>query len=336
MKILFVTSTRIGDTVMTMGLLFHLAEQYPNASFTIACGPLSVPLFRAFPNLEQVIPVWKRPYDLHWVELWMQCVNRHWDLVVDMRSSFLSWCLPTSHRRVYRNRHRRDSLHKVEQHGLVLGLKKPPNPRIWTTAEDRERASELIPQGKPVLAFGPTTSWEGKQWPIPRYVELMKRLIAPDGILSHARIAIFGTTKERRVLQPIIDAIPPEDFLDIIGKGDLLTAAACLKRCNFLIANDTGLMHLAAAAGVPTLGLFGPSLKENYAPWGKCTGVAETAIPAKELIRQIGHTSGTLMESLTVDAVVAAADELWERCADCLLKATPHKPAAPLRVVKSS
>ena len=336
MKILFVTSTRIGDTVMTMGLLSHLAEQYPNASFTIACGPLSVPLFRAFPNLEQVIPVWKRPYDLHWGELWMQCVTRHWDLVVDMRSSFLSWCLPASHRRVYRNRHRRPSLHKVEQHGLVLGLKKPPNPRIWTTAEDRERANELIPQGKPVLAFGPTTSWEGKQWPISRYVELMKRLIAPDGILPHARIAIFGTNKERRVLQPIIDAIPPEDFLDIIGKGDLLMAAACLKRCNFFVANDTGLMHLAAAAGVPTLGLFGPSLKENYAPWGKCTGVAETTIPAKELIRQIRHTSGTLMESLTVDAAAVAADALWQRCASNLLTHSPHKPTAPLRVVESS
>jgi len=336
MKILFITSTRIGDTVMTMGLLSHLAEQYPNATFTIACGPLSVPLFRAFPNLEEAIPVEKRPYDLHWAELWMQCVTHHWDLIVDMRSSFISWCLPASHRRVFRTRHRRPSLHKVEQHGLVLGLKKPPNPRIWTTAEDRELANKLIPRGKPVLAFGPTTSWEGKQWPIQRYVELMKQLTAPDGILPRARIAIFGTNKERRVLQPMIDAVPSKDFIDIIGKGDLLMAAACLKRCNFFIANDTGLMHLAAASGVPTLGLFGPSLKENYAPWGKCTGVAETTVSAKELILQIGNTRDTLMESLTVNAAVAAASELWQRCAECMLEDSLNKPSSPLRVIRSS
>lgn len=336
MKILFITSTRIGDTVMTMGLLSHLADKHPNASFTIACGPLSIPLFRAFPNLEQVIPLRKRPYDLHWVELWAKCISHHWDLVVDMRSSFISWFLFARERHVFRFWHCSESRHKVEQHGLVLGLQEAPDPKIWTAEEDHDRAAELIPSGRPVLALGPTTSWEGKQWPIPRYVELVKRLIAPGGIFANARVAILATAKERKIVQPIIDILPEGDFLDIIGKGDLLTAAACLKRCNFVIANDTGLMHLAAATGTPTLGLFGPSLKANYAPWGKCTGVAETTIPAQELIQQIGQTDETLMGSLTVEATEMAARELWQRCAKDCLNESPNAPSPPLRVVESS
>ena len=333
MKILFIASTRIGDAVMTMGLLSHLAKRHPNASFTIACGPLSVPLFRAFPNLDQVIPVRKRPYDLHWVELWGKNIFHRWDMIVDMRSSIISWFLFAGERRVYRFWHCKKSLHKVEQHGLVLGLKTPPDPKIWTAKEDREKAARLVPSGKPVLALGPTTSWEGKQWPISRYVELVKRLTAPNGIFANARVAIFATAREREIVQPIRDVIPPENFVDIIGKGDLLTAAACLQRCNLVISNDTGLMHLAAATGTPTLGLFGPSLKQNYAPWGKLTGIAETTIPAQDLINQIGQTDETLMGSLTIEAVEAATTELWERCAELHMKKSPNVPSATLKVV---
>lgn len=326
MKILFITSTRIGDAVMTMGVLALLVERHPNATFTIACGPLSVSLFQAFPNLERIIPIQKRSCDLHWFDLWAKCIPHRWDVVVDMRSSILSWLLLARERHVYLSRHRSAALHKVEQHGRIFGLAVPPDPKIWTSEEDREKAMALVPSGRPVLALGPTTAWQGKQWPISRYVELVKRLTAPGSIFANARVAIFATAKERNIVQPIIDAIPPEDFLDIIGKGNLLIAAACIERCNFVIANDTGLMHLAAATGTPTLGLFGPSRKENYAPWGKCTGVAETAIPAKELIAQIGHTNETLMESLSVETAEAAAGELWKRCAQQCLNASPNAP----------
>jgi ADP-heptose:LPS heptosyltransferase len=53
-----------------------------------------------------------------------------------------------------------------------------------------------------------------------------------------------------------------------VGRIDLLTAYACLKHARLFIGNDSGLMHLAAAAGAPTLGLFGPSDDRLYGPWG--------------------------------------------------------------------
>lgn len=57
--------------------------------------------------------------------------------------------------------------------------------------------------------------------------------------------------------------------IDLTGKVDLLTAYACLKRASLFIGNDSGLMHIAAAAGTPTIGLFGPSDERRYAPWGE-------------------------------------------------------------------
>ena len=54
MNILFVTATRIGDVVLTTGVLDWLAKQYPSARFTIACGRPAAPLLESFPQLDQI------------------------------------------------------------------------------------------------------------------------------------------------------------------------------------------------------------------------------------------------------------------------------------------
>ena len=103
-------------------------------------------------------------------------------------------------------------------------------------------------------------------------------------------------------------------MIDLVGRPDLLTAAALLSRCDMYIGNDSGLMHIAAASGVPTLGLFGPSKEAHYAPWGERTAVVRTALDYDQLVGGPGYdprTTGTLMDSLTVDMAEAGARQLW-------------------------
>ena len=73
---------------------------------------------------------------------------------------------------------------------------------------------------------------------------------------------------DRFAAEAVRRVIPRARLVDAVGRVDLLTAYALLKRARLFIGNDSGLMHLAAAAGAPTLGLFGPSDERLYAPWG--------------------------------------------------------------------
>jgi ADP-heptose:LPS heptosyltransferase len=251
---------------------------------------------------------------LHWLRLWAGCAGRVWEVVVDLRNAPMSWLLAT--RRRHRLGARRPALNRVLQLAEVLALADtPPVPMVWLTEEHRQTAARLVPDGPPVLAIGPTANWRPKMWPAERFVELIGRLTAADGILPGGRIAIFGRDDERPTALGLIEAIPAERRIDLVGRVDLLSAAACLERCALFIGNDSGLMHLAAATKVPTLGLFGPSPEVYYAPWGPLTAVARTSVPYDRIFPpDFDHrTAGTLMESLSVDVAEEVALRLWAR-----------------------
>jgi heptosyltransferase-3 len=268
MRILFVTSSRIGDAVLSTGLLDHLLRIHPAARFTVATGPVAEGVFLRMPRLERLILMEKRPYGRHWLGLWAACARTRWDLVVDIRASALAWLLPARRRAVMRKR----AGHKTAQLAAVLGLDKPPLPVVWTAAEDRARAALLLPPGPPVLALAPTANWAGKVWPAERFVALARALLA--GPLAGGRVAVLAGpgAGERAMAAPVLAALP--EAIDLAGRLSLPEAAACLARAALFVGNDSGLMHLAAAAGAPTLGLFGPTPAAEYAPAGRCTAVA--------------------------------------------------------------
>jgi ADP-heptose:LPS heptosyltransferase len=252
---------------------------------------------------------------LHWLPLYAAVAARRWDLVVDLRGSALAWLLRSDTRKVIAKGD--GCQHRVRQLGHLFELEPPPGPLLWTAPHHDRQAAALLPAGAPVLAVGPAANWRGKQWRAERFAELARRLTASNGLLPGTRVAVLAAAHERGQALPLIDAIPANRLIDLVGRVDLLTAAAVLRRCALFIGNDTGLMHIAAAIGTPTLGLFGPSPIEKYAPWGRCTAVVRTEDPPETMFGPgFDHlTTDTLMDSLSVDAAEVAAHQLWRRVA---------------------
>lgn len=290
MRILFITANRVGDAVLSTGLLDHLIRANPDAGITVACGPDAVGVFARMPNRARTIVLTKRRANVHWIQLWAWAVRRRWDLVVDIRGSALGWLVLTRARAAMRPRRGP----KVAQLGAVLGLDPPPLPVAWTAPEDRARATRLLPSGRPIVVLGPTANWPVKVWPAERFAALFRTLAA--GALSGAVPVVLGGpgAGERTMAAPLLTLLP--DAIDLVGALSLSEVAACLARADLYIGNDSGLMHLAAAAGTPTLGLFGPTPADEYAPAGRHA----TAV----------RSTDATMAGLTVEAVAGAAVDL--------------------------
>jgi ADP-heptose:LPS heptosyltransferase len=302
MRILFITSTRIGDAVLSTGLLAHLLHSYPQARFTIACGPAAAGLFARMPRLDRVILVEKQSFDRHWPRLWWQVSRTLWNLVVDLRGSALAYTVVARQRAVMRGGRRPG--HRLTHLAEVLRLAPPPAPVVWTAPEDVALAARLIPDGTPAIGLGPTANWDGKIWPPERFIALFAALAT--GELAGARPVIFAGpgSMEAAAAAKVSTGLPHP--IDLTGRLTLPQAAACLARCALFVGNDSGLMHLAAAAGTPTLGLFGPTSADEYAPSGRTTAA----------VLADGPPGAAPMQELSVAAVAQAARALLDaaRC----------------------
>ena len=311
--ILFITSTRIGDAVLSSGLIRRLADELPDARFTIVAGPLAAPLFENTPNLDALIVTEKRPLGMHWYRLWRQVRQTSWGLVVDLRGSIISNILRRKKRAVHRrNAH---DVHKVLEAAHLLGLDdNPPAPFLYVDDARRRRAQDITAGDGPILALGPASNWVGKVWPIERFAQTAIRLLGEDGPLAGGRLMILGGPEDVRTVEELKRSLTKGRVIDLTGQVDLLTAYACLSHARLYIGNDSGLMHLAAAAGTPTLALFGPSDERLYGPWG--AHVRALRGPRSfEQFKQIDpdlSQSIRHMSDLPVDSVVEAARVLLQ------------------------
>ena len=310
MAILFITSNRIGDAALSTGLLAKLMETYPGEGVFVAAGAPSMPLFEAAPGLIGTHIIEKRPRSGHWLELWKSVAGRRWRAVLDVRRSALPWTILAGHR--YAVPKPRDDEHRVESLSRTFGGGICA-PRLWLNDTHRATAHSIADPSSPYIVVAPGANWIGKTWPAERFAELAVRLTGAGGIAEGLRVVVVGAENERDMAATLLDQLPSGNVVDGIGVGLLPTAGLVEGGCLF-VGNDSGLMHLAAATGTPTAGLFGPSDDRHYAPWGDNGLVIRTPQSLTDLIGGPDYdwrNPGCLMEGLTVDTVEAALRRRW-------------------------
>ncbi|HRH21326.1 MAG TPA: glycosyltransferase family 9 protein [Brevundimonas sp.] len=313
---LFITNTRIGDAVLTTGLLNALHQQDPDVLWTVVAGPVAAPLFVETPFVERVIPLRKIRLSLHWALLWTQLVATGWDTVVDLRGSAISRLLP-ARRRFLRRSVRADHRHKVVQAASVIGQEAaPPAPGLHVAPATRAALQARLPS-RPMLALSPSANRLGKTWPLDRYIELMDRLTRSEAPLEGWSVAVLGGADEAPAAARLMTSLPGRDVRDFSGEP-LPATAALLEQAALFVGNDSGLMHMAAAVGCPVAALFGPTDERLYGPWTANRRI----IRAPAEVVTFGPTSRTVSETesqmlgITVDQAVEAIADLATRLPD--------------------
>jgi len=151
---------------------------------------------------------------------------------------------------------------------------------LWTTAEDERFAQDLfdyhsLSAAGLLVAFAPGAAWPFRRWPFDRFRELGRWLQDEYG----AYVLIFAAGNERGLVSRVAQGLRREKTLDLAGRTTIRQMGSVLRRCQLFIGNDSGPMHVAVAAGVTVVGLFGPGEYERFRPWGTNHDVIHLAFP---------------------------------------------------------
>jgi heptosyltransferase-2 len=166
----------------------------------------------------------------------------------------------------------------IDRCGALTMAKGEPLPDHWPEPElvvPPAEAAEwrgkrgLSDDGRPAIAFAPGAVGPSKRWPAEYFGELAKSLTA-DG----HQVWVLGSPNERPLAAEIVRAAGPSAH--DLTSDDLRNAILALKLARAAVSNDSGLVHVAAAMGTPTVGIFGPTSPWHWAPLNPLAAVIET------------------------------------------------------------
>ena len=151
-------------------------------------------------------------------------------------------------------------------------------PPLHTPPADKRAADELwrslrIAGGAPVIALHPGSGASAKRWPAASFAALARLLIQRG-----AYPLLIEGPQDAGVTQAVREALGESATDLLVARGlSIATLAALLPHCAAYVGNDSGVTHLAALAGTPTVALFGPTDPALWAPLGECVRVLQAA-----------------------------------------------------------
>ena len=259
MKILFICSNLIGDTILSSGVINHFINQNQEAKLTFVVGPTAAPLLKNYKNIENIIIFKKRKLNLHWLDIFQKTYSTKWDIVVDFRSSILSLLLKNKKKYIFKKLH---SIHHIEQLNSSFGFE-CSKLFIPTSDDEANKVNNHLDNSFKHVVIFPGGNWTPKLWSAESYNETMKLLIDK---YDKIKFILVGSLKEKnKFYDQLIKDIKEDLIIDLFGYNLTLTSAY-MKKSDVFIGNDSGLMHLAVASELRVISLFGPTNDAVYGP----------------------------------------------------------------------
>jgi len=327
-RILVQRPRALGDVLLITPALRALRAGYPDAALDVAVDPALEPLLRHNPHVDRV---WTyAPAGAPLADRWrfMQRIRAaRFDLVIDLhgtpRTALVAWRSGAANRvgyalrgrgRMYNFRVQRDtdrsgrrrSLYAAQMNLEIVARCGVRGPSLEDTrlvfvaapGASRQSARRRPADARRQIGVAPAGTWQAKTYPLEAFAR------AADQLARDADVLVLWGPGERGLAERMLDAmhepaqLAPETNLEQLG--------ALLQRLDLLVANDSGVKHLAVACGTPTLTLFGPTRPMAWMPFDGPHVALRSRVPCLEcnLTRCAHHLC---MRTLRPDWVAEAA-----------------------------
>lgn len=299
-SILFLAPADLGEAVLATGALAHAVGE--GDALTVVAAPEAQALFRGAPGLVNTITA-----DAGLASsgaLWLKLASTPFDVAIDGRDGLVGRI--TARQRLALQPSAIVQ-HRTEAWAQAFGAERSLAPVLWLDDAARSAAAEIADDATTLLVLAPGGVSSDKKWPAERFAAVARRL--HDGPLAPTRVIVLGAAaRDADATRAIASSLDADGVAALdLGLGiDLLAAAALMERATLCIGNDNALTHIAAAAGAPTLTIFGPTDERVRAPHGPRT----RTLRGRNFAEVSALDGGAAMEDVSIDAVEAAALEL--------------------------
>ena len=292
MKILIIGYNRIGDTILSTGLINFLLNKYKNASFTIVTSSISASIFENMPQLEELIISNKEKYSLHWLKIWLRTKTIKWDLILDLRSSYLAYFLSYKQKMIFKGN---NFEHKLKQLKKFIKSPEEIKPHIWAEKEKYQDINQKKNLSSKYICIAPISNSVVKDWSINNYLTLFE-----NDLFMNYEIVLLGATSNKQELDAInhLIKISNQTINNLINNANMIETYFIMKNASLFLGSDSSNMHLAATANIPTIGLFGPTDEKLYGPLGKNNLSLRGDKSFSEIINQLDYKSGEIKSYL--------------------------------------
>jgi heptosyltransferase-1 len=330
-RILIVRLGAIGDVVNSSALLGPLREVYPDAFIAWAVHPPASPMIAGLPGVDEVIVIPRDRFPWRLSELADTLRRYRFDLAIDLqklaksalvawlsgapvrlgydfgRAKELSWMF--SNRKLPRGDPQSHVVDQVLEFAAALGATAAPA-RFSIPIHDADRALARrvgLPAARPHIVLSIGASEVAKRWFAPGFARLIDSLAARGA----AALLIGGPSDDERRLADEIRSLARAPFLDAAGQGGVRDLLGLLEHAGAFVGSDTGPLHLAAAMGIPTVGLYGPQNPSRSGPYGWVRYTVFKGLPCSPCFAGVcPHGTTSCMRSIRSEDVLASIDRL--------------------------
>lgn len=312
MRILIIKPSSLGDVVHALPTVNLVRRKYSEAHISWLVNDTLTSLLQHSPIIDEIIPFERRRFGSltqlpRFGKFLTTLRRRRFDIVIDLqgllRSGIITWATRAPRRiglsdaregaRLFYNEMVNvPRVHAVDRYLLAaryLGCDSAPVE--FPLGVSKSVASEGL------IAVNPSARWATKLWGDDKFADLIRRLPAD-------RVVLTGSATERAQIDKIA-----QGRRNLTGQTDLFQLAELYRRCQVVITNDSGPMHLAAAVGTPVVAIFGPTDPALTGPYGKQHVVLRAGVPCSPCFKDscANRVHMECMKLITVEQVLEAA-----------------------------